>query len=571
MVVPPLGLPHVVPGRTRHAHQRGPARSALPGELERRRRDPARAQPGERIDRSHDAHVHLRRQAASRRSRATRSARRCSPPAGARSRAASSTTAAAACMCCAGQCPNCLVAVDGAPGRARVHRARARGHARRAPQRDARARARRDGASPTCSAGRSRRRASTTRRSSARGGCGRCTSGCCATPPGLGRLPEQPGRAQLADRVPPPPRRRARRRRRRTPGCARRSRPPSWAPTSCSSTRARAGRAAAVGGRPRAGARAGRAGARGRASRSSARRPALGHFDGLVPVWQGDTLHQIRARQHVFATGAIEQPLVFAGNDLPGVMLSERRPAAGARSTRSRPGTRAVVATTSDRGCSRRRRAARRRRRDRSPSPICDARRTRAAERLREQGVEVLHGWTIVGRAGAARGPQRDARAASTRAARERASSSATCVVVCGGEAPATSLVAQAGAPDRVRRGARALRARRAARRGSGRPASSRARARPGWRRSRASCAGLAAADALGLGDHGSTARRIELRRADRRLDARRASRPRRRRTAARRGQGVRLPLRGRHRQGHPPRRARRATTRSSCASASRR
>ncbi|MGN6169368.1 MAG: (2Fe-2S)-binding protein, partial [Solirubrobacteraceae bacterium] len=49
---------------------------------------------------------------------------------------------------------------------------------------------------------------------------------------------------------------------------------------------------------------------------------ALGCFDGLVPVWQGDTLHQIRAHEHIFATGAVEQPLVFSGNDLPGVMLS---------------------------------------------------------------------------------------------------------------------------------------------------------------------------------------------------------------------------------------------------------
>ena len=49
---------------------------------------------------------------------------------------------------------------------------------------------------------------------------------------------------------------------------------------------------------------------------------ALGYFDGLVAVWQRDTLHQVRAARHVFATGAIEQPLVFAGNDLPGVMLS---------------------------------------------------------------------------------------------------------------------------------------------------------------------------------------------------------------------------------------------------------
>ena len=32
-----------------------------------------------------------------------------------------------------------------------------------------------------------------------------------------------------------------------------------------------------------------------RASRSSRARRALGFFDGLVPVWQGDTLHQVRA------------------------------------------------------------------------------------------------------------------------------------------------------------------------------------------------------------------------------------------------------------------------------------
>ena len=77
--------------------------------------------------------------------------------------------------------------------------------------------------------------------------------------------------------------------------------------------------------------------------------PALAYFDGLVPVWQGDTLHQIRARRHVFATGCIEQPLVFAQNDLPGVMLS-----GGAVRLASlygvSPGRRAVVATTSDRG-----------------------------------------------------------------------------------------------------------------------------------------------------------------------------------------------------------------------------
>ena len=77
--------------------------------------------------------------------------------------------------------------------------------------------------------------------------------------------------------------------------------------------------------------------------------PALGTFDGLVPVWQGDTLHQVRARRQIHATGAIEQPLLFPGNDLPGVMLS-----GGARRLIAmyalQPGTRAVVATVDDRG-----------------------------------------------------------------------------------------------------------------------------------------------------------------------------------------------------------------------------
>jgi sarcosine oxidase subunit alpha len=60
-------------------------------------------------------------------------------------------------------------------------------------------------------------------------------------------------------------------------------------------------------------------------------------------------LHQVRARRHLFATGAIEQPLVFERNDLPGVMLSD-----GARRLLElyalRPGARAVVATVGDRG-----------------------------------------------------------------------------------------------------------------------------------------------------------------------------------------------------------------------------
>ncbi len=76
---------------------------------------------------------------------------------------------------------------------------------------------------------------------------------------------------------------------------------------------------------------------------------AIGWFDGLVPVWCGSTLHQIRAGAHITATGSIEQPLMFEGNDLPGVMLCS-----GAERLASlygvRPGKRAVIATTTDRG-----------------------------------------------------------------------------------------------------------------------------------------------------------------------------------------------------------------------------
>jgi sarcosine oxidase, subunit alpha len=44
---------------------------------------------------------------------------------------------------------------------------------------------------------------------------------------------------------------------------------------------------------------------------------------GLVPVAAGTTLYRIRAGRIVVATGAIEQPLVFPGNDLVGVMLPD--------------------------------------------------------------------------------------------------------------------------------------------------------------------------------------------------------------------------------------------------------
>ena len=50
---------------------------------------------------------------------------------------------------------------------------------------------------------------------------------------------------------------------------------------------------------------------------------AGGVYEGLlVPVFAGDVMHRVRAGEVVLATGRIEQPLVFPGNDLPGVMLA---------------------------------------------------------------------------------------------------------------------------------------------------------------------------------------------------------------------------------------------------------
>ena len=75
---------------------------------------------------------------------------------------------------------------------------------------------------------------------------------------------------------------------------------------------------------------------------------ALGVYEGgLVPVAAGSVLYRIRARRVVVATGAVEQPLVFPGNDLVGVML----PSAVRRLVDDwsiRPGTSAVVIAADD-------------------------------------------------------------------------------------------------------------------------------------------------------------------------------------------------------------------------------
>ena len=77
---------------------------------------------------------------------------------------------------------------------------------------------------------------------------------------------------------------------------------------------------------------------------------ALGIWEGgLVPVDAGTVLHRFRAEKIIVATGAIEQPLVFPGNDLVGVML----PGGVRRLIRDfsiKPGNRAIVLAADDEG-----------------------------------------------------------------------------------------------------------------------------------------------------------------------------------------------------------------------------
>lgn len=73
------------------------------------------------------------------------------------------------------------------------------------------------------------------------------------------------------------------------------------------------------------------------------------HLADVAPGALRERLWQVRAREVVLATGSIEQPLVFPGNDRPGVML------AGAARTYlnrygARTGTRAVLVTSNDSG-----------------------------------------------------------------------------------------------------------------------------------------------------------------------------------------------------------------------------
>ena len=272
------------------------------------------------------------------------------------------------------------------PRRAGLRRAGPRGHRRRARQRPPslefdvmRA--------PTSSAARSRRPASTTRRSSARAGCGRCTRRSCATRPGWASCATS-SRARVADRVPPPPRRRAghRRRRRRPRRRDRRRR------------RGRRRRARRRGPEPGAALpTASRWSARSRAtpaSRSSTRlgarllRRARARLAGRHAAPDPRRAARVRDRHDRAAAGVRRQRP--ARRDAGG-----RRAAAG-RALRGR--ARHARGGRDDVGPRARRRARRcaRPASRSSPSPTCARRSTSSARELRRAGVPVFAGHTVI-------------------------------------------------------------------------------------------------------------------------------------------------------------------------------
>ena len=147
---------------------------------------------------------------------------------------------------------------------------------------------------------------------------------------------------------------------------------------------------------------------------------ALGIYEGgLVPIDAGNVLLRVRAKRIVVATGAIEQPLLFPGNDLVGIML----PSAVRRLVREwslRPGERAVVVSADQNGVD-------------------------AAADLRDAGVEVAEVVRLRRRQPVeivARGKRGRVRALEL----DGRSIACDLVVMSGGAQPAYSLLAQAGA-----------------------------------------------------------------------------------------------------------------------------
>jgi sarcosine oxidase subunit alpha len=173
---------------------------------------------------------------------------------------------------------------------------------------------------------------------------------------------------------------------------------------------------------------------------------ALGWFDGLVPVWEEGLLHRLRADSLIVATGTIPQPLPFRGNDLPGVLLADGALRLGALYSVA-PGTRAVVVTIDDEGIDAALALAGR---GIEVAAVVDSRHDSpaAAERLASSGIELIAGSTVFeahgrGQVSAVSVGSLDPRGTLGPTARRI---DCDLVAVSGGRAPASSLLMQAGA-----------------------------------------------------------------------------------------------------------------------------
>src|SRR5579871_1600153 len=163
------------------------------------------------------------------------------------------------------------------------------------------------------------------------------------------------------------------------------------------------------------------------------------HTAPVAEVAQHETLHVIRARHVILATGAIERLIAFPGNDVPGVML------AGAALSYLRlfgvaPGLRPVLFTNNDEAYEAAFALAAA---GVEIAGVVDVRpRTIAADRARARGIEVHAGAVVEGIAG-----RRGVRAVRMRAAGgRRASLEADALLISGGTSPAIALATQLGA-----------------------------------------------------------------------------------------------------------------------------
>lgn len=156
----------------------------------------------------------------------------------------------------------------------------------------------------------------------------------------------------------------------------------------------------------------------------------------------------IRAAQVVVATGAYERPIVFPGNDLPGIMLASAA-ARYAREWGVIPGRKTIVFANNDSAYAN---AAALREAGATIAAIIDVRAeisAQARELAAAAGGEVLTGHAIVGTTGfqklrTVRVRKFDAETGALSG--ETRSIAADCLVVSGGWSPAIHLASQAGA-----------------------------------------------------------------------------------------------------------------------------